>query len=91
MFGANKNIISDTELNILQFLETNLGSTVDRNTIEIAQISQSTGIKDNDEVLRALYSLEGKSLVEPNPPGDFTSNHWRITNVGSKALDMIEE
>lgn len=55
----------------------------------ISEIALKTGISDSDEVLRALYVLEGRSLVEPHPHGDFTSDRWRITAVGIKALSMM--
>ena len=56
---------------------------------EIADIAIASGIKDNDEVLRALYNLEGKSMAEPYPVGDFTSQRWRVTPTGVKAFALI--
>ena len=56
---------------------------------EVSELSQDTGIRDNDEILRALYTLEGKRMVSPEPDGDFTSNQWQITDTGRKALQFV--
>ena len=58
--------------------------------LEITEISCMTGIRDSDEILRALYTLEGKNLVSPEPKGDFTSNQWIITETGVRAVGMLE-
>ena len=84
----SRNKISTSEMAILRYL----GGTIitrDRRTTDISEISVTTGIRDNDEVLRALYTLEGKCLVEPEPKGDFTSNRWQITDVGIRALQVF--
>lgn len=82
-----KNIISGHEVAVLNCLGGHISN--DSKTIEVSEISYSTGIRDNDEILRALYTLEGKSMVAPEPRGDFTSNHWQITEMGKKALSMV--
>ena len=79
------NAISRKELTVLKCLEDN---TVEA-SIELTQISVSTGIRDRDEVLRALYTLEGKNLAQPSPEGDLTSNQWKITNDGVRALRLF--
>ena len=79
-----KNIISSNELRILEFLHRR--SESDCSVAEIGEISVNAGITDSDETVRALYTLEGKSLVQPNPIGDFTSDRWQITLSGSRAL-----
>ena len=76
-----KNAISNRELEVLSSLNND-------NAIEINEIVSNSTIKDSDEVLRALYTLEGKSLVAPFPEGDLTSNQWKITNNGAKALRL---
>jgi hypothetical protein len=93
-----KNAISDSEFMVLNCLgqraddvkievaSEEASSSVP--TTEVAEISTNTGIRDNDEVLRALYTLEGKNLVSPEPAGDFTSNQWQITPTGLKALRL---
>lgn len=57
---------------------------------EISDIANVTGIRSNEEVQRALYILEGKSLVTPEPAGDLTSSQWQITDVGRRAVDVID-
>lgn len=59
--------------------------------IEIADLAHVTGIRNNEEVQRALYILEGKSLVSPEPAGDLTSSQWQITDVGQRAVDVIDD
>ena len=80
--------ISNTELVVLKCLGTGAISRELKIT-EIGEISTSTGLRDSDEILRALYTLEGKNLVQPEPEGDFTSNRWQITDYGRKALQLI--
>lgn len=85
-----ENMITETELTVLQCLNNRVTeSKEDDRTAEITEIAVHSGLRDKDEVLRALYSLEGRSLVSPFPLGDFTSNKWTITNVGTKALSIL--
>src|SRR5262249_15943183 len=60
-----------------------------KTTVEVSDIASGTGIRDREEALRALYTLEGKNLVQPEPAGDFTSHHWIITDTGVKALNVL--
>lgn len=78
-----KRVISGREEQILKFLSSGAS------TFEVSQICEACGVRDTDEIVRALFTLEGKSLVEPNPPGDFTSSQWRITPVGTRALGLF--
>lgn len=90
MEKIKKNLISTSEFEILRLLHHKRSATLSpQPTTEVNEISQATGIGDSDEVLRALYTLEGKSLVQPEPHGDLTSNHWLITDVGIKAFNLI--
>jgi len=86
-----KRIISDIELEILKFMDRELKSDVDKGNLEVSEISQGTGVRDTDDILRALYTLEGKHLVEPCPPGDFTSSFWKVTVIGERAVLMFKE
>ncbi len=86
---VKENLFSYIEVTILKSLSKTRAS--ETSTIEVSELSTSTGIKDNDEVLRALYTLEGKSLARPYPEGDFTSNSWKITQTGIKALGLMTE
>ena len=60
-------------------------------TMDVSELATVTGVRDNDEVLRALYTLEGKSLARPHPEGDFTSTSWKITQTGIKALGLMKQ
>ena len=86
---VKQNLFSDVEVSVLKNLAPT--SSQENITLEVTDIVTKSGIKDSDEVLRALYTLEGKSLVQPYPAGDFTSNSWKITDVGIKALDLMPE
>lgn len=85
-----QNLISGGELAVLLTLK-NKHSDSEETTpvVEISEIVSQSGIEDSEEVLRALYSLEGKSLVRPDPDGDFTSIHWKITEYGTRAIEII--
>jgi hypothetical protein len=90
LFAENQ--ISSNEMSVLECLQSKIDkSHVEvSGTSEVSELSATTGIKDKDEVLRALYTLEGKSFVSPYPKGDLTSQTWQITTHGVKALTMIE-
>lgn len=86
--------VNEIELAILRFLSVNSAFgqiPEDVKTIEVSQISTNIGVKDKDEVVRALYTLEGKSLARPYPNGDFTSNQWHITDVGLEAMKLLKD
>jgi hypothetical protein len=85
---VRKNLISSSELAVLRTLR-HRSTEADEATSEVADIASAIGIHDNDEVWRALYSLEGKNLVKPYPAGDFTSHHWAITDIGVKAVELL--
>lgn len=53
---------------------------------QINELASATGLKDEREVQRSLYILEGHKLVSPNPPGDFTSKVWTVTPEGLKSM-----
>lgn len=57
--------------------------------LQIEQIAQRSGMKDEKEIQRYLYIMEGQKLVSPFPEGDFTSKTWYITSHGIKTLRMI--
>ena len=84
-----KNILSPRENAVLKALRDLAAAGRGSTPIELSEIGQQIGLRDNDEVLRALYTLEGKSLVEPDPPGDLTSLRWRITPTGMKAAEVL--
>ena len=83
-----KNIVTDTEFNVLKILYRRYATNKKSPVAEISQIAVESNTRDNDEILRALYTLEGKSLVSPEPEGVFTSKVWKITEFGVKAYDL---
>ena len=86
---ADQSLLSDSELSVLTYLRARRITAKEATIIELSEISLSTGIRDTDEVLRALYTLEGKNLVTPDPVGDFTSPRWQITDGGLRAFEML--
>jgi len=60
-------------------------STKGGSQFTIDEIAQKIG-KNEAEVQRSLYILEGHKYVTPFPEGDFTSKLWTITDHGHKAL-----
>ncbi len=87
----SKSYVSKTELAVLRTLLHQRGDlATDRSLIDVNELASVTGIKDSDEILRALYTLEGKSLARPEPDGDLTSPHWIITDTGVKAVQYLE-
>lgn len=87
---SEKAHISEREVTVLRCLGVKKQTPINVNSAEISEIAYAIGTRDNDEVLRALYTLEGKNLVSPEPEGDFTSNNWQITTLGQKALHLLE-
>ena len=85
---AAKSQFTECELVVLQFLQEGRSK---KGTFEISEIGAGIGLNDNDEILRALYTLEGRSLVTPDPEGNFTSKNWKITDDGVKALNFLAE
>lgn len=45
--------------------------------------------RDEHDIMRALYILEGHKLVTPFPVGDFTSKIWHLTEEGSKICKKL--
>ena len=86
-----RELISQNEFLVLRCLSGSRPqvSQENSNSSDLSEIAATTGIRDRDDVLRALYNLEGKAFVEPFPSGDFTSNQWKITSFGIKALGVL--
>ena len=87
----NSKTLSDSHRNQLAVLKT-LSAKVETSTdrpkhYEIHEIAQISGLKDEKEVQRYLYILEGQKLVSPHPEGDFTSKYWQITKDGINVID----
>ncbi len=88
-----RRIISDAYLNQINVLRTLTpeGQLVSMRQLEISEIAEKSGLKDEKEVLRYLYILEGQKLVSPQPEGDFTSKTWALTKDGVRALKTIAQ
>lgn len=84
-----KTVITQSELEVLKHLSAKIRTEHLHSTSEISEIATELGVESSEEVQRALYILEGKSLVQPEPKGDFTSNHWKITDVGLRAMSIL--
>ena len=55
----------------------------------VADMVEGTDIGTADEVLRALYIMEGQKMVTPFPIGDFTSSHWCLTDGGADIASKL--
>jgi hypothetical protein len=95
-----KKTVSDAHLNQISVLkalapdkhistETTLGQSPKQ--FQIEEIVERSGLKDEKEVQRYLYILEGQKLVAPYPAGDFTSRSWHITREGQRAVKVISK
>ncbi len=90
MFKSGKLHFSKVEVAVMRALVEKKNRPQSTSLVDLSEITAQSGLRDQDEVLRALYTLEGKGLVAPDPVGDFTSTKWRVTDVGSKALEVVE-
>ena len=91
-----RKVISDSYLHQISVLKTLSVDTPPVTThalrqLQISEIAERSGLKDEKEVLRYLYILEGQKLVSPHPQGDFTSRMWCITTDGVRALKTISQ
>ena len=85
--GLNPNYIN--QLRILQVMSRS-SSTTPRQ-FQIKEVAEMSGLRDEKEVQRYLYILEGYKYVTPLPPGDFTSKVWQITTDGTDALKSVAQ
>jgi hypothetical protein len=90
MFKSGKLHFSQLEVGVLRCLVEKNNRPNSTNLTELSEIIQSTSVRDQDEILRALYTLEGKGLVSPDPEGDFTSSRWKATEHGVGTMSVIE-
>lgn len=90
MFKSGKLHFSQLEVGVLRCLVDKNNRPNSTNLTELSEIIASTGMRDQDEILRALYTLEGKGLVSPDPEGDFTSTKWKATENGVGTLSVID-
>jgi len=87
-----KKVLSESyshQINVLKTLSAEGPST--SRPRQLSEIAEGCGLKDEKEVLRYLYILEGQKLVSPQPEGDFTSKTWFITKDGVRALGLVSQ
>jgi DNA-binding IclR family transcriptional regulator len=65
------------------------GGSNEPRRLEITEIAERSGLRDEKETQRFLFILEGQKLVSPFPEGDFTSKIWQITSQGVQTLRQI--
>ena len=80
---------SMSQIQILNALVTNASATPEPRRLQINEIAELSGLRDEKETQRFLFILEGQKLVSPFPEGDFTSKTWQITNQGVQTLRHI--
>ncbi len=91
MVPPKKKVISESYLHQISVLKTLTHEGAAPSPKELSEISERSGLKDEKEVLRYLYILEGQKLVSPQPEGDFTSKIWAITKDGVRALGLVSQ
>lgn len=84
--------VSESYLNQITVLKTLSRETAPTNPrpYQLTEIAELSGLRDEREVQRYLFILEGQKLVTPHPAGDFTSKTWQITRDGMRALKVIQ-
>jgi DNA-binding IclR family transcriptional regulator len=65
------------------------GTVSEPRRLDINEIAERSGLRDEKETQRFLFILEGQKLVTPFPEGDFTSKIWQITTQGVQTLRHI--
>lgn len=80
---------SMSQIQILNALVSNASATPEPRRLQINEIAELSGLRDEKETQRFLFILEGQKLVSPFPEGDFTSKTWQITNQGVQTLRHI--
>ena len=80
---------SMSQIQILNALVSNGSATPEQRRLQINEIAELSGLRDEKETQRFLFILEGQKLVSPFPEGDFTSKTWQITNQGVQTLRHI--
>jgi hypothetical protein len=91
--GAKKKRLSPSSVSQIQILNAlapvSAGTVAEPRRLDINEIAERSGLRDEKETQRFLFILEGQKLVTPFPEGDFTSKIWQITNQGVQTLRHI--
>lgn len=78
------------QINVLKTLSKDAQPATSPRLFQLNEIAELSGLRDEREVQRYLFILEGQKLVAPHPEGDFTSKTWQITRDGIRALRVIQ-
>jgi DNA-binding IclR family transcriptional regulator len=91
--GTKKKRLSPSSISQIQILNAlangAVGGSNEPRRLEITEIAERSGLRDEKETQRFLFILEGQKLVSPCPEGDFTSKIWQITSQGVQTLRQI--
>lgn len=91
--GAKKKRLSPSSVSQIQILNAlapiSAGAGSEPRRLDINEIAERSGLRDEKETQRFLFILEGQKLVTPFPEGDFTSKIWQITTQGVQTLRHI--
>lgn len=80
----------DNQIAALLCMHKAVGGNHDLRQFEVDEIARGINL-DEKETQRTMYVLEGMKLVQPCPPGDFTTRFWRISEEGcSLAITIIK-
>lgn len=88
---AAKKAISDSHQHQIRILRILSHPGIESRMFQLNEIVELSGMRDEKEVQRYLYILEGQKLVSPHPAGDFTSKTWHVTREGLKAWRIISK
>ena len=77
------------QINVLHILSKSPSASIEPRQFQINEIAEMSGLRDEKEIQRYLFILEGQKLVAPYPAGDFTSKTWHITKDGLRAVKTI--
>lgn len=83
--NSRKNV-SDSFIHQIRVLKAMSKKNIANNAIQIEEIAELSGLRDEKETQRYLFILEGQKLVSPQPAGDFTSKSWSITSDGLQVV-----
>ena len=91
--GGKKKRLSPSSVSQIQILNAlapdQAPAAIEPRRLQINEIAEISGLRDEKETQRFLFILEGQKLVSPFPEGDFTSKTWQITNQGVQTLKQI--
>lgn len=78
------------QINVLKALSPHRATATEPKALPIDEICELSGVRDEKEIQRYLFILEGQKLVSPQPEGDFTSKMWIITRDGQRVVKRAQ-